>query len=113
MTGDKDGLRSLSELLLMMYNEDVNTNRTLTLSTPGVSELAISGCKNKPVPENKVKLYFEAEEVEEWTIKPFFGTMDIVMNSYSTKGFRDSLLRRINGENDFTFGHGENQLWFW
>ncbi|VUD69426.1 hypothetical protein TDB9533_04795 [Thalassocella blandensis] len=113
LTGDQKGLQPLIELLSLMINENRNVKRTVELPQPGKTELEISGCKSKAVPELKFMLHFEVEEVEDWKVKPFRDSMDIVVNPYAAKGFSESLLQLEKGCNDFSFGYGENQIWFW
>jgi len=113
LTGDKQGLVSLIDLITLMIKENRNSKRSVRLSEPGRTELSIPGCSNKVQAVKKFALYFETEAVEEWQVKPYQESMDIISNSYSAKGLKESLVQLSRGENDFSFGHGIDQIWFW
>ena len=113
LTGDMEGISSLCTLLTIMQNEGRNVKRTVQLSLPTSKELSILGCSSKAIPEKKVVIHLEIDEPIEWCIKPYGDSMDIIANPYSIKGFVKSLNERLQGENDFSFSHGENQIWFW
>ena len=112
-TGDKEGVNSLCEILSLMLTEEKNVKRTIQLSTPSEVELSISGCTSKAIPEMKVSLHCEVEEPIDWCIKPYADSMDILCSPFSARGLRESLKKWLSGENDFSFGHNANQLWFW
>ena len=79
ITGDDDGLKSIIELINIMIAEDRNSKRTIQLSSPRKGELVISGCKAKVLPESKFTLYFEVEDVQEWNVKPYGDSMDVIL----------------------------------
>lgn len=111
--GDRVGVKSFCELLNLMQKEERNVKRTIQFSTPTEKELTIPGCNSKIVSESKAVLHCEVEGSIEWCIKPYGDSMDIIADPYSIKGLRESLNKWLNGENDFSFGHAKNQLWFW
>lgn len=112
-TGDRHGLASLCDLLNLMSKEEQCAKCTIRLAKPTETELSISGCNDRALKESKVVLHFETDNPVEWSIKPYGDSMDIIMSPHSLKGFRESLQLLLRGRNDFSFGYGENKIWFW
>ena len=110
---DREGAKSLLNLLNAMLKSENDCTRTIKLSLTTTDVLDKVGCTDKAISSDKLKLRYEIEEDIDWRISVANGGIEILFDKrwlkYLIKGVNDILV----GKGDYYIGHDNNQLWFW